>query len=119
MARRAAVLQLPQQLLLPQPPAAAAVAAAATTTATRCCRRHCCCRSHLLRCCGCLESASPTAKSHLCCFATQGQGFDCYAKQWRLAADVMNDVGEQSGNVACKAHCQRVVRWLVGRAVSS
>lgn len=26
--------------------------------------------------------------------STQGSGLDCYAKQWRLFADVMNDVGE-------------------------
>ena len=25
--------------------------------------------------------------------STQGTGFDSYAKQWRLAADVMNDIG--------------------------
>lgn len=40
---------------------------------------------------------NPSAKP--ACASPQGQGFDCYAKQWRLAADVMNDVGEQQACV--------------------
>lgn len=36
-----------------------------------------------------------TARSVPATQFVQGQGFDCYAKQWRLAADVMNDVGER------------------------
>lgn len=34
--------------------------------------------------------------------SSQGAGFDCYAKQWRLFADVVNDVGASFCDVSSK-----------------
>lgn len=45
--------------------------------------------------------------------STQGSGLDCYAKQWRLFADVMNDVGQWGCPGKVVLHAQ----WLIRKQV--